>query len=109
MDATVSIELCINALRFLYVRAVRTRSGDSLWFATLSEEKHVRLLRQIAEEIGDARLAKLFVDAQFDSLPETFCLDHFDRSYPPFSICFGEGSLDRYEDYKLRGVFNPSS
>lgn len=48
-------------------------------------------------------LVGLFLDAQFESMPADFCLRAFRVPYPPPSVCFGEGSWERWDAYQRSG------
>ena len=64
----------------------------------------VGIAHQVAEELGDPKLAKLFIKSQFHYLPVDFCREKFKRSYPPANVVFGGNCWYRYERYLERGI-----
>ena len=62
------------------------------------------IAHQVAGELGDPKLAKLYMQAQFHYLPVDFCREKFKRSYPPASVVFGGNCWYRYEKYLERGI-----
>lgn len=60
--------------------------------------------KEIAHELDHPKLAKLFVMAQFYFMPVPFCRKHFNRPYPPPSVCFGGQCRERYKKYVERGI-----
>lgn len=63
-----------------------------------------KMSTEIAEQLGSARLAKLYIRAQFCSLPVEFCQRNFNRDYPPANVVFGGECWRRYEEYLERGI-----
>lgn len=86
------------ALKKAYVSAV-------LWRAVRAKLKtcHIavrpEVTVEVARKLGDVRLAKLFVEAQFASMPEDWCESSFKRPYPPVGVVFGAKSWERYRNY----------
>lgn len=61
-------------------------------------------VRRTAQKLQDARLAELYMEAQFASFPADWCQEAYRQSYPPPAVVFGEGSWDRYQQYLEEGV-----
>lgn len=102
------ITLCEEALRSSYVRAVRQREANIHWWRLINKPVEIKILKGTAEKLVEPALARLFVDAQFEGLPTDWCINTFKQTYPPFTVCFGEGSWDRYQGYIQRGKSIPS-
>ena len=49
-----------------------------------------------------SKLADLFVDAQFEAMPQDWCWEKFKTNYPPVNIVFSEKSIGRYEKYSKK-------
>jgi len=88
------------ALRSAYRTMVANRLKKNIWYG------HVRadILHPIETKLEDARLAKLFVEAQFHAMPPEWCMEKFGRRYPPTNVVFGGQCWDRYYNYIDRGI-----
>lgn len=105
-----NVTLTVAMLRAAYARAVQTRLRTNKQFVPqLHTPSVLALMENVASELDDSRLASLFIDAQFASMPEDWCLVHFKESYPPPQVVFGRGSVKRYRLYVLSGNDTPSS
>lgn len=49
-----------------------------------------------ADRLVYAHLSGMFIEAQFDRLPEEFCIRAFGMKHPPVGVVFGKGSYDAY-------------
>ena len=90
------------ALRKHYAAAVTKRVGKFI-----SNRINNRQLLEVATWLDDARLAKLFIEAQFKCFPVSWCLDKINRKYPLPNMVFGTMSISRYVSYVAEGVREP--
>lgn len=95
-----STELIILALKVNYRKMVANRLRRGNWLGKVSKTA----LRPVAEQLKEVKLARLFVEAQFNGLPPDFCKDKFGMVYPPVNVCFGGKCFERYFAYVDRGV-----
>jgi len=61
-------------------------------------------VKSVAQELGNIKLARLFVEAQFYAMPLDFCVKTFKKKYPPVSVCFGGKCWVRYREYIEHGI-----
>jgi len=89
------------ALRRVYcAMAGRRCNKGSLYRKNMPDE----LVEDVAKRLGNVKLVRLFVEAQFKCMPSEFCKEHFNRSYPPPNVVFGGGCWKRYSWYVERGI-----
>ena len=63
-----------------------------------------KFVRLVAVKLENVKLAKLFVEAQFHTMPLEFCVKTFNRKYPPVSTVFSGQCWVRYREYIERGI-----
>ena len=97
-----STALTKAALKKHYIAAVTKRIGKQAYIRFNN-----KLLNEVAHWLDDARLAKLFIEAQFKCFPASWCWGNLNQAYPTINICFGEMSLTRYMKYVAEGVREP--
>lgn len=52
-------------------------------------------------------MVELFIESQFNSMPEAWCIKTFKVKYPPARVCFGGKCWMRYVEYTDAGVRKP--
>ena len=77
-------------LKNQWVRAARRRSGESVSFPVRLRGETVR---SIARYLTDLRLARVFIEAQFEAFPADVCQELYNRKYPPAEVCFGGDAI----------------
>ena len=97
-----NVRFKVFALKHHYKMMVANRLRKSIWRGHVSDTA----LKKVAERLTDIRFAKIFVEAQFDSMPEDFCMEKFGVKYPPVNVVFGGKCWDRYREYVDKGVRN---
>lgn len=70
-------------------------------------EPPVHLVQEVAARLGDARLADLFIEAQFNAMPAEWCVATFKTPVPPANTVFGGEAWRRYQEYLSEGVRSP--
>ena len=88
------------SLKNNYRSMVAARIGKDKFCGRMNDDS----VDKVAGILGDTRLCRLFVEAQFWSMPPCFCEVNFKRKYPPANICFGGKCWNRYREYIDRGV-----
>lgn len=100
MKPEESIIVIRLALRSAYKAMVARRLEKVVWYGHIRES----ILNSIETKLRNAKLAKLFVEAQFFAMPREWCLEKFGKPYPPANVVFGGNCWERYKTYVDRGV-----
>ena len=82
-----------------YLNAVRRRVGGPLPLVLKTAELQGVIAEKLVGRGGKkaGRLARLFIDVQFEAFPADWCRERFSNPYPPASMVFGDGAWERYE------------
>lgn len=102
-----NIQICAGILKKEYLQAVHNRNGKSIKGNWIFNGDVNKLVDQVAKELKDIRLAKLFIEAQFAGMPSVWCRSTFKKPYPPVKVVFNSGCWLRYESYIADGVRQP--
>lgn len=89
------------------ISAYRKAAVSRLGHNTIPKVSVNDAVKGVAANLGDHRFCTLFVEAQFASMPADWCLKTFKRPYPPFSVVFGAGSMEKYRAYVAAGERTP--
>jgi len=101
------IQICAELLKGEYVKAASERQGKKLLVRWLVNPNLNIFIDALAKELGDSRLAKLFIEAQFSSFPMEWCLQKFKKPYPLANSVFRGNCWERYLEYLNEGVREP--
>ena len=101
------IQICSELLKQEYAKAATRRKKKVLLVRWLIKPGYNVFIDAIAKELGNCRLAKLFIEAQFARFPAKWCLEHFKNPYPSVNVAFGGNCWDRYLEYISEGVREP--
>ncbi len=85
------------ALKQLYGKAVANRGGGRVPGPSPTQ------VAWVSDRLGDSRLAVLFIESAFAAMPENWCREKFQRTYPPANVVFGKNGWDRYQEYIANG------
>jgi len=100
-------QICSELLKREYAKAASFRTGKTMLVRWLIKPDMNVFIDAIAEELKDCRLAKLFIEAQFSTFPEEWCLQRFKRPYPVPNTVFRGNCFGRYLEYVENGVREP--
>ena len=93
-------QMLILAIFKQYKRFVANRTGRD-WVS--GDDFTSTIYLPLLKKIKNPKLAKLFVEAQFASLPKSWCKETFGLSYPPATVAFSDNCNQRYEEYIKKG------
>lgn len=96
---TLSFRMFVLKNVYRAMAAHRTGRKPSGWHKVSDKS-----VKSVAEKLGNIKLAKLFIEAQFHAMPLEWCLEKFRKKYPPVSVCFSGNCWVRYKDYVERGI-----
>lgn len=103
-----NIQVCAGILKREYLQAIEHRKGKKINGHWLFNQDTNKLVDQVAKELKDIRLAKLFIEAQFATMPSVWCRSTFKKPYPPVKVVFNNGCWLRYENYIANGISQPA-
>ena len=101
------IQVCSELLKVEYAKAASARKGAKLRTSWLIKPTLNVFIDALSKELGDYRLAKLFIEAQFSTFPIEWCLQNFKIPYPPVNSVFRGNCWERYLEYLNQGVREP--
>jgi len=100
METPNDVILTEAMLKVNYRKLVANRARKGYYHGTFS----TKLVGEVAQKLKNPSFAVLFIEAQFSSMPYSFCMDKFSKPYPPASVVFGGRCFERYDNYKKRGI-----
>ena len=101
-------QICAGLLKKEYLDAVEHRNGKRINGTFLFNRQTNKWINEVAAELKDMRLAKLFIESQFAMLSSAWCKVTFKRNYPPVRTVFSGNCWYRYLSYIDEGVSQPA-